>query len=788
MRFENFEPTFNHQDDPSTSATITNTVVAAAPLPTAALPREDEQEGKSLAIYSQEERQIIIGAYRNLLKSITVTINEEDRKNIRKAFDLAVTAHAQQRRKTGEPYILHPIEVARICAQEIGLGATSIIAAILHDVVEDTDTTLADIKAQFGDRVAQIVDGLTKLDNTYEMDCPQAENLRRVLAAMLEDTRVIFIKMADRLHNMRTLGSMAPHKQLKIAAETDYIYAPVAHRLGLYKIKTELQDLILKVTDRKAYDNIAAQLKATKRQREAFIQDFIEPIYADLTQICPYPFQVFGRPKSIHSIWNKLKTKEVPFEDIYDLFAIRIVLDVKREVEKAECFKVFAAITEVYDQVPERLKDWITMPKSNGYESLHTTLISHSGQFVEVQIRSKRMDEIAEKGLAAHWKYKGVQTPRVRNQKRDIFDTWFEKVRHVLEAEQQDAISFLADFRATNLFKEEVFVYTPSGELRILPKDSTALDFAFEIHSEIGVKCQAVHVNGRLVQFGYKLQTGDRINVFTHKNQKPNESWLQSVKTGKAKSRIRQALREEEKHRYEFGRETLMRKLENIKPPINDFEEAAEMLMHRLNFRSKADFYHAISIQKIELTQALKRFKVEKGKLVHIEEVRPITTQPFIFTAKGDNENLQLYIEGEPASRFIYQFSPCCNPMKGDPVFAYIGSEGSYKIHRSNCPNALNLNNMYSYRIRKATWGDAKTNPFLHKLLVKGIDAGKGVVQRVAGQITNLGLNIKTFNINGNNGYFTGEITIEVEDTQQLDQAIEALESLADVSKVEKAA
>lgn len=784
MKFENFE---NHPNEAFYTMASTADPIAPPTTPTT-LAHEDEQEGKSLAIYDQAERKIIINAYRNLLKSIVVEVNEEARKNIRKAFDLAVTAHANQRRKTGEPYILHPIEVARICAKEMGLGATSIIAAILHDVVEDTETTLADIKAEFGETVMKIVDGLTKLDNTFEMDCPQAENMRRVLLAMVEDARVIFVKLADRLHNMRTLGSMPVHKQLKIAAETDFIYAPIAHRLGLYQVKTELQDLVLKVTDRAAYDDIAAKLKATKRQREAFIDRFVQPIQAELAQCCDYPFQIVGRPKSIHSILNKIKGKAIPFEDIYDLFAIRVILDIPPAVERIECFKVFAIITNIYDQVSERLKDWISQPKSNGYESLHTTLISDTGQFVEVQIRSKRMNDIAEKGLAAHWKYKNVKTLRLRNQKKDIFETWFYNVRQALEEGCSDAVFFVNDFHANNLFNDEVSVYTKTGDRRTLPKGATALDFAFSIHSDIGASCHSILVNGRLVQFSYVLQMGDRISVNTSKNQKPNESWLEYVKTGKAKARIRQILREEEKHQAEFGRETLMRKLENLKPAIVDFENAAETLMQRLAFRSKLDMYHAISLQQFDLTQELKRFKVEKGKLTFIEDVRIVPEATYTYTPKNNQEDLVLYVEGEPANRFLSHFSPCCSPKKGDPVFAYVGSEGSYKIHRTNCPNAPNLHNMYSYRIRKATWGKPKNHNevSLHTLYIKGIDTGKGVIERVASQMRNLDININYFHINSNNGYFDGKITLEVNDIQQIENARTALSSLHDVTEVIK--
>lgn len=784
MKFENSENNFNSGSAPLPSSAPPSTPSFSADH----APHEDEQVAdKAFAVYSDEEKSIIKGAYRNLLRSISMPMSDEDKKNIRKAFELALEAHAQQRRKSGEPYILHPIEVARICAQEIGLGATAVIAAILHDIVEDTDITLKEIKEKFGDRISLIVDGLTKLDNTYEMDCPQAENLRRVLATLVEDVRVVLIKMADRLHNMRTLGSMPHHKQLKIAAETDYIYAPLAHRLGLYSIKTELQDLILKVMDRTVYNQIAADLNATKRERNAFIDEFIAPIRERLSEICKYPIRIVGRPKSIHSIWNKIKTKNVPFHEIYDLFAIRIILDIPPLAERRECFGVFATITEIYEQVPERLKDWISMPKSNGYESLHTTLVSHTGQFVEVQIRSKRMDDIAERGFAAHWKYKGVQTQgKIKRNQKDIYETWFTKVREMLEdLDSKDAVAFLMDFKASNLFAEEVFVYTPKGELRILPKGASALDFAFEIHSEVGAQCRALNVNGRLVRLDYTLKTGDRVEVITGKNEKPSESWLKYVITSKAKSRIRQSLREEEKHQFEFGRETLLRKLDALKTPL-DFENAAETLMHKLNFRSKADLYHAISIQRIDVTQELKKFKVEKGKLIFIEDIRPTAAPSFLYVPpKETKENLELYIDDEPASRFFYQFASCCNPVKGDDVFAYVGSENGYKIHRTACPNATNLMSTYGYRVRKATWGKSNS-AFVTKLLVKGIDGGTGVIERVSGQISHLKLNIKSFNIIGEQGFFNCEIVLEVNNTQQLEAAIQGLLRVADVSSVER--
>lgn len=426
-----------------------------------------------------EEKKLIQDAYRQLLRSIKSDMDEDDSKMIRKAYEMAVQAHSEQRRKSGEPYILHPIAVARICSEEIGLGPTAIACALLHDVVEDTDITLDEIELEFGQRVRKIVDGLTKLDNAYNAESPQAENFKKVLSTLVEDVRVVLIKMADRLHNMRTLGSMPRHKQLKIAAETSYMYAPLAHRLGLYNIKTEFQDLCMKIIDPENYRLVADKLKVTKRDREQYIEEFINPLYEKLEE-AKIKAHIYGRPKSIYSIWNKLNTKKVPFEEIYDLFAIRIVIDAPPEKEKLKCWQAYSIVTDVHTPLPERLKDWITMPKSNGYESLHTTVIGPGGRYVEVQIRTERMDEISERGYAAHWKYKGV------NNQPDVYERWLDSVREVLDDPNSDAIEFMTDFKNNSLFQEEVYVYTPKGDMKMLPKGATALDFAFNIHTDIG--------------------------------------------------------------------------------------------------------------------------------------------------------------------------------------------------------------------------------------------------------------------------------------------------------------
>ena len=476
--------------------------------------------------YTEEDRLEIQRAYRRLLKSIKMPMTDKDKHDIRRAYEIAVEAHSPQRRKSGEAYILHPIEVARICAEEIGLGATAIVAALLHDTVEDTTVTLPDIKSEFGEKVEEIVKGLTKLDKTYDSESPQAENIKKILGTLIIDVRIVLIKMADRLHNMRTLGSMPQHKQLKIAAETEFIYAPLAHRLGLYNVRSEFLDLCLKITHREEYSDIAQKLNETRKERSSYIHDFISPIEEHLDEE-GIKYRISGRPKSIYSIWNKMKQKHCKFEDIYDLFAVRIIVEAPIERERADCWAAYSIVTSVHTPMPERLKDWVTIPKSNGYESLHTTVIGPEGRFVEVQIRSERMDEIAERGYAAHWKYKNIR------KQEDVFERWFDQVRKSLEeAGEGNTVDFVNDFKTTNLFAEEVYVYTPKGDMKILPKGATALDFAFYIHSDIGAHCQAVKINNRLVPLGYKLQHGDQITVETNQKRHPSEDWLKWVVTG----------------------------------------------------------------------------------------------------------------------------------------------------------------------------------------------------------------------------------------------------------------
>lgn len=730
--------------------------------------------------YPEHEQREIEKAYQLLLDSIKVEIDDTDRENIHTAYELAVKAHIKQRRKSGEPYILHPIEVARICAAEIGLGPTAIISALLHDVVEDTDVTQEEINSRFGDKIGIIVNGLTKLDGLYNVPSPQAENFKKVIKTLLVDIRVVLIKMADRLHNMRTLASMPQHKQLKIAAETSFIYAPLAHRLGLYNVKTEFQDLCMKVTNAEVYEELSQKLEDSEKDRNEYINQFIRPLRKSLDSM-GIDYRILGRPKSIYSIYNKIKTKKVPFEEIYDLFAVRVIVSVLPKLEKQVCWQVYSMVTDFYKPIPERLKDWVTTPKANGYESLHTTVVGPQGRFVEVQIRTDRMDEIAERGFAAHWKYKGVTS-----QKENVYEQWLDTVRETLESQDGDAIEFVNDFK-TSLYNEEVYVYTPKGDLIILPKGATALDFAFSIHSDVGYHCSAIKVNNKLVPMGYELQNGDQIWITTSKNQKPNKSWIKMTVTGKARGKIRAALREERKEQAEFGKEALGRKLKNNKI---DFEEGTDVLVNHLNYKNRLDFYYDISVDSISLASIFKDFKVEGGKLILLEEEAPKTkveeeTVPLKRKRAETNFKPRLMINGEEGDSYDYALATCCNPLQGDRVFAYVTAASGMKIHRTNCPNATHLMANYGYRIMKAEWIMTANSSFVADLVITGIDSGPGVIEKMSHTISSrMGLNIRSFHIDGNEGYFEAQVGLLVQNKDQLVLAIRDLQNLEGISSV----
>lgn len=734
---------------------------------------------ETLAI-SESENITIEKAYSRLKRSIAHSLKGDDEKLLDKAFAMAVEGHKNQRRKSGEPYVLHPIEVARICHDEIGLGPTALICALLHDVVEDTPVTIEEIEHNFNGKVRRIVDGLTKLDGTYNSENVQAENFKKVVSTLVEDVRVVLIKMADRLHNMRTLGSMPRHKQLKIAAETAYIYTPLAHRLGLYNLKTEYQEICMQILEPETYKELENKLASTEKQRTRYIAEFTKPITHGLNELA-FKYRILGRPKSIHSIWNKIKEKKVPFEEIFDLFAIRVILDVPREKEKNACWQVYSVITDHYKPIPERLKDWVTTPKGNGYESLHTTVIGPGGRFVEVQIRTERMNDIAEKGFAAHWKYKGVQ------EQNNVYDSWLDNIRSILESQHNDATEFINDFK-TNLFNEEVYVFTPNGDMRILPKGATALDFAFEIHTDIGYHATAIKVNNKLVPMGYKLHNGDQVSVTTNKNQRPSENWLKMVVTGKARSKIRSSMKEERRKQGEFGMEALMRKLKNLKV---DFDTNIDMLVHHFGYNSRPDLYFAIANEDVNLLD-LKKFHAEGNKLV-------LNTEKDESPAQEENKTVskrrlkkweesgkpKIIVNGEPADNYEFTLSSCCNPVQGDDIFAYLSSNSGMKIHRTNCPNATHLMANYGYRIMKAEWLNNSSTNFVVDLIVTGIDSGPGVIQRLTESISsNLGLNIRSFSISGDEGYFEGKISLVIANKNQLNMALKALKELDGVSSV----
>ncbi|MDC1306128.1 RelA/SpoT family protein [Saprospiraceae bacterium] len=723
---------------------------------------------------SEVEHKKIRAEFDSLMIKLNPKLSGDDHTHLKRAYEMAVHGHRFQRRKSGEPYILHPIEVARIAFEEMGLGPTAIICAILHDVVEDTEYTLKDITKGFNPKVVKIVDGLTKLDGLYNVESLQAENFKKVLSTLVEDVRVILIKMCDRIHNLRTIGSMPRHKQLKIAAETSYIYIPLAHRLGLYKIKTEFQDLCLKINEPDVYSNLTQKISESATDRKEYIKAFIKPMTAKLDEL-HIPYRTQSRIKAISSIYNKIKTKKIPFNEIYDIFAVRIIIDTPTEKEKSFCWQVYSIITDVYNPIPERLKDWVTTPKGNGYESLHTTVIGPNGRFVEVQIRSERMDEIAEKGFAAHWKYKGIKN------EHSVYDRWLSNIREVLDTQHSSALEFLTDFKR-NLFAEEIYAFTPNGDMKILPKGATALDFAFDVHSDVGYHATAIKINNKLVPMGYKLQNGDQVNVTTNKSQKPSENWLKMVVTGKARSKIRSAMKEERRKKGELGKEALQRKLKNLK--VN-FDDNIDMLVKHFGFISRADLYFALSNDHVRVAE-LKAFEVVDHNLILREVERPAQQKQPSDEKKSKKLNKNkssILINGEPAEMYQYSLSNCCNPVQGDDIFGYLTATTGLKIHRTNCPNATHLMANYGYRILKSEWSNSVSSEFVVDLLVTGVDSGVGVIQALTNEISNkLGIDIRSFAIAGTEGVFEGRISIVVKNTNQLTVVLRAVEKVDGVS------
>lgn len=724
----------------------------------------------------EKEKQQILAAYKDLVKSIKVELSDEDLKLIRKAFEVAVDAHKEMRRKSGEPYIFHPIAVAKICAEEIGLGATSVACALLHDTVEDTDITLDDIESMFNLKCRNIIDGLTKLSGVFDLETSaQAENFRKMLLTIPDDIRVILIKLADRLHNMRTLGSMRDDKKLKIASETSFLYAPLAHRLGLYSIKSELDDLSLKHTQPKIYSEIESKLEKAREVRERFIKKFIQPIVKVLEEQ-GMKFTVKSRSKSINSIYKKIIDKKVPFEEIFDLFAVRIIVDSEPENEKSDCWKVYSVVTDFYKPNPERLRDWISHPKQNGYESLHTTVMSPTGKWVEVQIRTKRMDEIAEKGLAAHWKYKE------HSEQASGFDKWISEIRDLIESKDGDALDFIDDFKM-NLFAEEIFVFTPKGELKTLPSNATALDFAFEIHSEVGAKCIGAKVNHKLVPLSYKLKSGDQIEIITSSKQTPKEDWLNYVVTSKARSRIKSALKEEQKQIAAVGKETLERKFSSLK--VDFSEENIKEVIKFYGASEHTDLYYQIAQDKLDLSK-LKSLVQKGGKLKNPSSFTKSIKETFENLYSKVVAKKEEIIIGDENTKFDYTLAPCCKPVPGDKVFGFLTINDGIKIHRVNCPNAKSMLANYAYRVINAKWANQKQESFLTGIVFTGID-NVGIVRHITEIISEEEhVNMKSLSFDSNDGIFEGKIMLFVSDTFHLSMLIEKLLKVDGINKIER--
>lgn len=722
------------------------------------------------------ERKEILNRYKLLIKACKRRLEKGDKEIIRKAFEVSVEAHKQMRRKSGEPYIYHPIAVAHICAAEIGLGTVGIVCALLHDTVEDTDLTLDDVKGLFGEKVAQIIDGLTKISGVIDNTSTsiQAENFRKVLLTMSEDIRVILIKLADRLHNMRTLEHMKRDKQMKIASETLFLYAPLAHRLGLNTIKTELEDLGLKYTDSESYEEIANKLKESEPERKKFIEKFIEPLKEILGEQ-GFKLKIYGRPKSIYSIYNKIKTKHVIFEEIYDLFAIRIIIESPLDQEKSDCWKIYSIITDFYHPSPERLRDWISTPKSNGYESLHTTVMGPEGKWVEVQIRTTRMDDLAENGYAAHWKYKDTASD-----KESKLENWLLRIREMLENPDPNALEFIDDFKL-NLFSDEMFVFTPKGDMKTLPVMATALDFAFEIHTKVGEHCIGAKVNHKLVPLSYELKSGDQVEILTSSKQTPKDDWLNYVITAKAKSKIKDCLKDQRKKIAEEGKEIIERKFLRFK--LEFTPQTVTEFCHYLKLPSSLELFYRSALGNVDVKEIKEFIRHKESPAKKVKKAAAPKLEQLVTNARGKSDMLVI---GDDLQKLDYKLSPCCNPIPGDDVFGFITVGEGIKIHRVNCPNAIKLLSNYAYRVVKAKWMNDELISFLAGIKIIGTDE-LGMVNNITKVISNENnVNMRSINFDTNDGLFEGTIMIYVHDTKHLNHLMANLKKVKGVNRVER--
>lgn len=727
----------------------------------------------------EKENKNIAKQYKELLRISYQTLTDEDKKLIRSAFDIAVDAHKNQRRKSGEAYIFHPIAVAKIVASEIGLDAVSIASALLHDVVEDTEYTLVDIERMFGETVARIVDGLTKIAHLKkDMNISQqAENFRKMLLTLNDDVRVIIIKIADRYHNMLTMDSMPEHKQVKIASETLYIYAPLAHRIGLYNIKTELEDLSLKYTEPEVYDDILSKIEESKEDQKAYIDAFSETISKSLDEE-NLEYLIKGRMKSIFSIRRKMKIQNVTFDEIYDKFAIRIIYKSDRHNEKFIAWKIYSIVTDHFTPNPVRLRDWISSPKSTGYEALHITVMGPKGRWVEVQIRSERMHEIAEKGYAAHFKYKHG------DQKEQGIEEWLNKLQEALESANSNAVDFVEEFKL-NLYSKEIFVFTPKGELKSLPKGATPLDFAFNIHTEVGMHTRGARVNGKLVPLNTTLQSGDQVDIITSETASPSASWLDYATTAKARSKIKSSLREEKKVTAMDGKEILRRKLKSQKINLN--EDSINKMVVFFKLKTSLDLFYRVAIGAID-NQMIKDFAASYSNAFISFFKNKIRKSPVPADIHKDEitTKYDTLVFGKEEDKLEYKLSQCCNPIPGDEVFGFVSVNEGIKVHKKNCPNAISLQSNYAYRIISAKWIDSSQEEFTVEIMLTGID-NLGLISEITELISgNLHVNMRNLNFSTDGGTFTGRITLVVKNNAILKRVIEKLKRINGIDKISR--
>ncbi len=733
----------------------------------------------------EEENAAITRAYKELLKVSYTTLSDDDKKLIRSAFDVALDGHKNQRRRSGEAYIFHPLAVARIVAKEIGLDATSIAAALLHDVVEDCDDySIVDIERLFGNTVARIVDGLTKissLSKEQDMDVSlQAENFRKMLLTLNDDVRVIIIKIADRLHNMQTMDAMRPDKQVKIASETLYIYAPLAHRIGLYNIKTELEDLGLKYTEPDVYNDILLKIKESKEEQDFYIKEFSDVIKTSLDKE-KLNYTIKGRPKSIFSIRRKMLKQGVSFDEVYDKFAIRIIYKSDFANEKFLAWKIYSIVTDHFRPNPVRLRDWISSPKSTGYEALHITVMGPKGRWVEVQIRSERMNEIAEKGYAAHYKYKQD------TEKEDNLESWINKLQEALENPDTNAVDFVEQFKL-NLYSKEIFVFTPKGELKSLPKGATALDFAFNIHSEVGLKTRGAKVNGKLVPLSHELHSGDQVDILTSESAKPNANWLDYSSTARARSKIKSALKEDKKRIGEEGKEVLRRKLKQLKITLN--ESSINELVNFFKLKTSLDLFYRVGIGTIDNTM-LKDFASKRSNALMSFIKNKITRKTNIKKEDLEKEevtaNYDSLVFGKEEEKLDYKLANCCNPIPGDEVFGFLTVTEGIKVHKKNCPNAVSLQSNYAYRIMSAKWIDSSQQEFLVQINITGIDH-LGLVNDITKEISsNMHVNMKSLSFESDDGLFKGKVSVIVKNNTLVKRLLEKLKKINGIDKVTRA-